>query len=416
VSLWGKAAGGGHEGSMAEQTGRAGGAPEVTLRARSAPRSLWDRRPVKTLIWLLIIAAVIQVYRGAEYLVTHVFSVLLLFIFATVIALILTPAVDWMQRVRPFRGHRGLAVLTLYIGGIALVAGAIAAVTPSLVAQAKQLPMLMTQVQAELDHRGLPFQLNSLSKAVSGEQVAVALGVVAAVVSGVVNVVLVVVISIYLLIEGRVIVATARNLFPKREKEFDFVAVAVGSTVAAYVRGQLVLSVTIGTYTGITLTLIGVKYGLVIGVAAFFLEFIPIVGAAVAMVVAVLVALLQSPLLGLLAGIVGLLGHALEAYVVGPRIAGRVTQLHALVAMAALLVGAELGGILGAVFAVPIAAVGNIFLGAAYRARQGEKAMSTADHGEVSVDALPRLGEEVGVVEEEGVAGAPVPRTAGTKD
>ena len=111
--------------------------------------------------------------------------------------------------------------------------------------------------------------------------------------------------------------------------------------------------------------------------------------------------------------LVGLVGHALDAYVLGPRINGKVVQLHALVAMAALLIGAELAGILGALFAVPVAAVANIFLGAAYRARRGEKRpMSTGRDGAVTVETLPRLGEEVGGVEEAGVVDKPVPRGA----
>ncbi len=109
---------------------------------------------------------------------------------------------------------------------------------------------------------------------------------------------------------------------------------------------------------------------------------------------------------------VGLVGHAIDAYVLGPRVYGRVTRLHALVAMAALLVGAELAGILGALFAVPVAAVANIFLGAVYRARRGEQAMSTAPDETVSVETLPRLGEEVSSVEEEGVKKEPVPHGA----
>jgi predicted PurR-regulated permease PerM len=199
-------------------------------------------------------------------------------------------------------------------------------------------------------------------------------------------------------------------VFPSRQREFDFTALAVGSTVAAYVRGQVLMSLVIGVYTGVGLTLVGVKYAFLLGIAAFFLEFIPIVGAVVAMALAVAVALLQGPIIALFALGIGLVGHAIDAYLLGPRVYGRVTRLHALVAMAALLVGAELAGILGALFAVPIAAVANIFLGAMYRARRGDTAMTTAPDDSVTVESLPRLGEEVSAVEEEGVRKEPVPQ------
>ncbi|MFZ0128676.1 MAG: AI-2E family transporter [Candidatus Dormiibacterota bacterium] len=373
---------------------------------------LWESRSLKALVWLGIILALIWIFEGAAFILVHIFNVLLLFVFAGILALILTPLVDAMERIRPFRGHRSFAVLLLYGVGIAIIAGAIVLVLPTVIAQAKQLPMLLSTIENQLRQHGISYSFTSLINTLNGQQIGVALGVVAAFVSGVVSVVLVVVISIYLLIEGRAVVATARNLAPNHQREFDFAALAIGSTVAAYVRGQVVMSFIIGTYTGVALTLIGVRYAILIGIAAFFLEFIPIVGAVVAMALAVLVALVQSPALALFAGGIGLAGHAIDAYLLGPRIYGRVTRLHALVAMAALLVGAELAGILGALFAVPIAAVGNIFLGALYRARRGEEPMTTTPGDSVSVDSLPRLGEEVGAVEEEGVHTEPVPHGA----
>ncbi len=360
-------------------------------------------------MWLAIILALIWICEGASFILEHVFNVLLLFIFAGIIALILTPLVDRLERVPPFRGHRSITVLLIYVVGLVIVAGGVMLLLPTLLAQVKGIPTLLQTIETQLRQHGISFSVSSLIKAVNGQQLGVAIGVATAFISGLVSVVLILVISIYLLIEGRAVVATARNLFPNRQREFDFAALAVGSTVAAYVRGQIVMSFLIGAYTGVGLTIVGVKYAILIGIAAFFLEFVPIVGAVVAMALAVVVALVQSPVLAIFAAGVGLIGHALDAYLLGPRVYGRVTRLHALVAMAALLVGAELGGILGALFAVPVAAVGNIFLGALYRSRRGEQAMSTAPDELVSVETLPRLGEEVSSVEEEGVAREPVP-------
>ncbi len=361
------------------------------------------------LVWLAIVLALIWIFNGASFILVHVFNVLLLFIFAGIIALILTPVVDFMQRYRLFRTHRATTVLLLYVIGIGLVAGAVMLVLPTVIAQGREVPALAKTIEGQLQAHGIAFSFTSLIKAVNGQQLGVAIGVATAFISGAVSVVLILVISIYLLIEGRTLVATARNLFPSREVEFDFVSLAVGSTVAAYVRGQIVMSFIIGVYTGVALTVVGVRYAILIGIAAFFLEFIPIVGAVVAMALAIAVALVQSPLLAILAAVVGLVGHAIDAYLVGPRVYGRVTRLHALVAMAALLVGAELAGVLGALFAIPIAAVANIFLGALYRSRRGDQALSTGSDGEVTVETLPRLGEEVGSVEDEGVSKDPVP-------
>ena len=363
--------------------------------------TIWHRlgRPLQGLVWVAIAAGLVTIYNGASSLVGHVFSVLLLFIFAAVIALILTPLVDFAQRLPLLRSHRAVAVLSLYLVTFAALGGVFALVVPNLVDQSRQVPQLIDQLQRSLADRGININLASLVPSAAGA--GNALNVVTSVATTVVDVVLIVVISIYLLVDGRGLIATLRNVFPAHTGKFDFAVLATGSTIAAYVRGQLLMSLIIGAYTALALSIIGVHYAIVIGVAAFLLEFVPIIGAIIAMALGVVVALLQSPLLAFLAAVAGLVGHAFEAYIIGPRIAGHLTKLHPLVAMAALLIGAEAGGILGALFAVPLAAIANIFLGAFYRSRRGSLAMPTADDGTVDADSLPRLGEEISSGEDE---------------
>jgi predicted PurR-regulated permease PerM len=381
--------------------------------AAEARLTAWHRlgRPIQVLVWVGIAAGVIVIYNGASGLFGHLFSVLLLFIFAAVIALLLTPVIDFMQRAPLLRDHRSVAVLALYVAIFAVIGGVMALVAPNLVDQARHVPQLVSQLQSSLaTNLGVNVDLNSLVPS------AVSLGstitIVTSVAATVVAIVLVVVISFYLLVDGRGLIATLRNVFPDHTHRFDFTMVATGSVIAAYMRGQLLMSLIIGSYTALVLSIIGVHYAIVIGVAAFLLEFVPIVGAVIAMALGVVVALLQSPLLALFAGIAGLLGHALEAYIIGPRVTGHVTKLHPLVAMAALLIGAEAAGILGALFAVPLAAMANIFLGAFYRSRRGDVATTTADSGVIEEESLPRLGEEISAVEEEGVVAEPVPHSA----
>lgn len=385
----------------ADGAGREAGAPAM---------STWHRlgRPIQALAVIGMAAGLVVIYNGASGLIGHVFNVVLLFLFASIVALILNPVIDLLQRVPGLRSHRSIAVLGLYLVIFAAIGGVVALVIPTLADQARHIPQLVDQLQRGLAERGIAVNLGAVLPS-SSSAPGSAVSVVASVATTAADIVLVVVISIYLLVDGRGLVATLRNLFPENPHRFDFALVATGSTMAAYVRGQSLMSVIIGAYTALTLTLIGVHYAVVIGVAAFFLEFVPIIGAVLAMALAVLVALLQGPVIAGVAAIAGLVGHALEAYVVGPRIAGRVTKLHPLVAMAALLVGAEVGGVLGALFAVPLAAIANIFLGAFYRWRRGSVAITTAADGTVDADNLPRLGDEIEAVEEEGLDPEPVP-------
>jgi predicted PurR-regulated permease PerM len=382
-------------------------------------------RPVQILVYVLIALSLVMLYHQSEYLVVHLFNVFLLFAFAAIIALLLTPVIDLMERIPLFKGRRVLAVLLLYIVIIGAVVGLMILVTPALIYQAKQLPALESRaigfvrsLQDAIDSAGIPLKL-SLPTGTGGISTAVlgsVLGILSGTLGTLVSVLLVVVISIYLLVEGRMLIASMRRLFPGREDVYDFTLLAFGTTVGQYARGQLIMSLVMGTYTGVAMTLIGVPYAVVLGILTFFLEFLPLIGAPVGMGLAVLIALVfKGPVVGLLALIVALGGHAIEAYILGPRVTGSATRIHPLVAMAALLIGAELGGILGALFGVPIAAVLNVFLGAFYRARRGEEApLSASPTGEVHAEALPRLSEEIGEAAEEGaIEDKPVPHIAG---
>ena len=105
------------------------------------------------------------------------------------------------------------------------------------------------------------------------------------------------------------------------------------------------------------MTLLHVPYALLLGVVAFVLEFIPVLGTLVSGAVCVLLALTQGWLIAVfvLAYFVGV--HIIEGDVVGPRIVGKAIGLHPVVSLAALVAGAELFGIWGALFASPIAGV-----------------------------------------------------------
>ena len=382
--------------------------------------------PLRVLFCTVIAALFLYIYQQAHFALAKLFGVVMLFVFAAIVAMLLAPLLDRIQTIRPFTGRRGLAALVLNLAMLSIVGTAVALLAPTVAAQATSFaqssPHLVDQARDFVSHtqdglnaKGVPIHLDipkgvdSIGSKVLGS----AVGVISGTATILVDIVLVFVIAIYLQIQGRELIAAMRKLFPRQEKLIDFALVAAGSTLAAYVRGQLIMATIIGVYTGVALSLLGVRYALFIGVAAFLLEFLPLVGAAVAMGLAILIALFQSPVLALLAGIVGLFGHAIEAYIVGPRITGHVTRLHPLAAMAALIIGADLGGLLGALFAVPVAGIANVYLGALYRSRRGEEAFFLQDERETALADLPSLGTEIDRVTEPGedLVVEPIPHT-----
>ncbi|MFI4972499.1 MAG: AI-2E family transporter [Hyphomicrobiales bacterium] len=384
---------------------------EAAVTTRGALSIAKLGRPLRILIYLLIALAIVELYRQASTLVLQLTNIGLIFMFAAVVAMLVTPIVDRVQGIPLLRGHRGVAVLVLY-GAILIVIGLAAALlAPTVVADAsklgQQVPAIEDAAQRALDTAqsslrafgfNLSYKIPRGGASLGGDISPASLTSIGGIVSPFVNTLLVIVVSIYLTSQGRELVATARKLFPAQERIFDFTMLAVGAAVAAYVRAQLLMSLLMGLYTGITLTLLGVHYAAALGVAVFFLEMLPLVGAPIGFLLAIAVAATQSLQLAIEATAVSLVGHAIEAYILGPRISGKVTRIHPLAAMGALLIGAELGGILGALLAIPVAVIGNIFLGALYVSSQGKDGLQIADTpGPVGVGDLPSLADQIAV-------------------
>lgn len=368
-------------------------------------------RPLRLLIYLLIALAIVELYRQASTLVLQLTNIGLIFMFAAVVAMLVTPIVDRVQGLPLLRGHRGTAVLVLYGAIMILVGLAAALLAPTVIADAtklgQQLPAIEDAAQRALDTAqaslrafgiNLAYKIPRGGTSLGGDISPASLTRIGGIVSPLVNALLVIVVSIYLTSQGRELVATARKLFPAQERIFDFTMLAVGAAVAAYVRAQLLMSLMMGLYTGVTLSLLGVHYAAALGVAVFFLEMLPLVGAPIGFLLAIVVAATQSLQLAIEATAVSLVGHAIEAYILGPRISGKVTRIHPLAAMGALLIGAELGGILGALLAIPVAVIGNIFLGALYVSSQGRDGLQIANTpGPVGVSDLPSLADQIAV-------------------
>lgn len=131
------------------------------------------------------------------------------------------------------------------------------------------------------------------------------------------------------------------------------------ATLGSYIRGTAAVAAVDAVGIGIGLVILQVPLALPLAVLVFVLAFIPLVGATVAGILAALVALVANgPLNAVLVVAVVVLVNQLEGNFLQPVLMGRALKLHALVILLALTIGTVLSGILGAVLAVPIAAVG----------------------------------------------------------
>lgn len=177
---------------------------------------------------------------------------------------------------------------------------------------------------------------------------------------------LVIVVSIYLVKDSPKLWETISNLAhqPGYRQDAERLLVEFTRIWNAYLRGQVILALVIGIIVSGILSLLGVRYALGLGVLSGVLEFLPIVGPLVGTGSAVLVALFQSDTIWglqsyqyalLIAAVMGLI-QGLENNILVPRIVGDALDLHPLLVMISVIMGASLAGILGAVLAAPVVA------------------------------------------------------------
>jgi predicted PurR-regulated permease PerM len=134
----------------------------------------------------------------------------------------------------------------------------------------------------------------------------------------------------------------------------------INSTLAAYIRAQLMACLLIGVICTLGFLLMGVPYPLVLGILAALLEFIPLVGPLTVAIVAALISSFYSVNLAL--GVLLFLGilRIAQDYVIYPRLIGQGIHLHPLAVILAILAGAELAGVAGIFLAIPVIAIATV--------------------------------------------------------
>jgi len=131
----------------------------------------------------------------------------------------------------------------------------------------------------------------------------------------------------------------------------------LGDVLSSYVRGMFKLSLLVGVCITAGVYLLGIDYPLILGFLALIAEFVPVVGPIVVAVPATFLAYADSPVSALKIAIFYFAFYQIDAHYLMPKIMGKSIQLHPVLLILSLLIGAKLFGILGLLFAVPVAAV-----------------------------------------------------------
>lgn len=179
------------------------------------------------------------------------------------------------------------------------------------------------------------------------------------------------VVTFYILLDWRRMVATVDRWVPLDHREtVRELAREMDAALAGFLRGQSLVCLFLGLWYGIGLSLVGLNFGLLIGISAGVLSFVPYVGSLTALFVAALVALVQGwPHWTLLMEAIGVVvaGQFLEGNILSPWLVGSSIGLHPVWLMFALLSFGSLFGFTGLILAVPVAAASGVLLRFALR-------------------------------------------------
>lgn len=174
------------------------------------------------------------------------------------------------------------------------------------------------------------------------------------------------VVAFYMLLDYHRMIAAVDGLIPPRYRGIVHqLARQIDSTMSGFLRGQSLVCLFLGLWYGLGLTVVGLNFGLLIGITAGFLSFIPYVGSMLALIAAAIISLVQGwPHWGLFASAVGvvLIGQFLEGNVISPKLVGDKVGLHPVWLIFALLAFGSLLGFTGLIIAVPVAAAVGVIL------------------------------------------------------
>lgn len=298
---------------------------------------------------------------------------LLPFVTGAAIAYFLNPMVI---RLTAIGLPRPLAVTALMASALGIIVLALLLVMPAVVAQAVQFteatPELLSGLQETVSARfpdiaafenALDTSLLKLGEAIRDRGAALAEGVwrsVSGIVSAVVFLVITPVVAFYLMLDWPRVVAGVDDLLPRQHAPtIRALAADIDRAIAGFVRGQVTVCLILAAYYAVALGLVGLQFGLAIGVVAGLISFIPYIGAIVGGVLAIGVALWQF--WGMPASIgavivIFAIGQVLEGNILVPRIVGNSVRLHPVWLLFAVSAFGMLFGFTGMLIAVPVAA------------------------------------------------------------
>jgi predicted PurR-regulated permease PerM len=340
-----------------------------------------ERTPAR--ITLTVIGLVLLTLLGL-FLVYETRRVLTWIVIAAFFATALHPAANWMER-RVTWCRRWLSTLVVFLAVFLLIAGLVALFVVPLVNEATrfadQLPNLIRDTRAGRGPLGglvNRFHLRQYAEQHS-DQIrgylsglgAPTLAFVRGAATTVAGIITIFVLAYLMVLQGPRVVNGFLSLFdPRRAERIHRVGSECARTITGYITGNLLISVICGLLTYAVLAVLRVPFAGLIALFVAVADLIPLIGATLGAIVAVLAGFLQSLTAGIVVIVFFIVYQQLENHVLQPVILSRTVQLDPLTVLVSILIAAELAGILGALLAIPVAAMLQIIAREVWKERR----------------------------------------------
>jgi predicted PurR-regulated permease PerM len=190
-----------------------------------------------------------------------------------------------------------------------------------------------------------------------------AISITKSVLTVVVAVITIAALTFFMLLEGPLWMERIYSLFPERsQNRCRAIGRDIAGVVGGYVTGNLFISLIAGVSSGVVLWIMGVPFALALGLLVAILDLVPLAGATIAAVIVGTVAFIHSVPAGIVIIVFFVVYQQLENHALQPLIYGRTVQLSPLAVLVAVLIGASVAGVLGALGAIPIAGAIQVLL------------------------------------------------------
>jgi predicted PurR-regulated permease PerM len=329
---------------------------------------IFDKQTARVLATIILFLAVGALIWGAR-------RTLIAFLFAIFFAYLLDPLVSLIERSRLANGHRGRSILIVYLVLVGALALTFTLAGPKLVYEGRALGSRLPSLLEGLTSGQIAHQIGSRRGWSESTQVRIeqflashsgailswaqdAASRAAELFTNAIWLLIIPILAIFFLRDSRSFAESLIMVFDRRAQRQFLRGILddLNVMLAAYIRAQLILAaITVVVYI-IVLSIMRVPYSYVLGVLGGLMEFIPVVGPAVAAASILGVSFLLNYQHLLMVAIFLGVWRLLQDYVTSPRIMGSKVELHPLAALFAVLAGAEIAGVLGVYLSVPIIA------------------------------------------------------------